>query len=1191
MPATTPAPSDDRTQLLDDLERVLVEQFGLCSALERARTLLDPATLETAREQVHAATTARSVVRDADHGTLLDALEQARERERETVQIAALIDGWHKRERDPERALARLAAEVFVSAESLELARHPGFWEGLGWGGVGVAGLGAAGLGSAGLGSAGLGSAGLGVAGLGSAGLGLMSSAGPVMYLRKPKLRFCGHFEPEVDLLIHDPGLCTLAMVQVVDADEPAAIRDQVSRHVDRATYLRHLLLTAREQHPDRDQHIISVELVLVYRERDWDGDGQVDLLFEIGEILRDLALQTDCLHAIGINVLAAHGPTTEAFAPDQLRRAFSWLLRDSRSWFAALEQRQPQTAAAAAEPASFGRLQSIELDEYRLPGRRTLSLNQGARLHLLHGHNGSGKSSLVEALELMITGSIERLSGVEDYEHVVRNRWSSTPARIVLRGAEAAPLTLELRGPGRPDRPLAPGTRAASFRLDQTVMDRLARASDVDRAAELLAAFFADEAAVRERWRHAMDEAEAALARLPARVRAWLEGHRRERQDLHEVAVERLASLAEARLDADLVDAILPIPRAQLRPLLGQLDALAQLDTALATHGHVAADAPLWDALELAFTQLAADLPQRVRGVESVLRTLGRVGRWWQEGEDAGFDTEASYAEALDEWLELAALIDLADQQRRIIVTLQRAHAEGWSLARLDEAGAAAGLLRGLADVEPLVLRDLDGVRGHWAERREQLGRALRRTDQGELGKHSVPVAAARVRLDDEEVAELDRFGAWWDPAERGPGLGARIRGALERGETHSFASAMIGAQSWVTPIRAAATNMLEPLRELRDAWASLRHQQHAKRQVEVTSTAAEQARDWDLDGPSSEELALDDLVLGFDALDDADEPEDAGEAPPNLQGRGLAPSRPSAAPSETSPRLTRDRTPLAKHPAPGAVTTRSGPRPSRVAASAPAPPAANSPNLREPKPSPAPPARKPEPEVELGLLALIERLRQAHEISVHAHTVGTAVQDSFVARLSAKDQRALSLVDALNELLALFTPARWAYEDVILRYAETGDVSRLRLETGELRGGDDPEARARADLRLNTAQLNAFTLALFLLCAPRVDNPIGLLVLDDPLQNMDELTVTTLARGLAKLLRVLPRRWSLMMLFHGEGDLARFHDEVECGVYFLPWLSPTARGQQIEIGCEDEDSRLGLTSQRLEGLVTLRP
>ncbi|PRP94056.1 hypothetical protein ENSA5_41680 [Enhygromyxa salina] len=1146
--------------LLDELERALVEHFKLRSALGQARALLTDASLAAARDHVLATAAAHAEVRNQG-GALLAELERAGARAREAEQVVTQVEGWRARE----RAEAQLAVEIFVDAESLGPARDGAWRPGLEPG---------------------------------------PPSTTPV-YLRDPELRVCGHFEPEVDLLIYDPGLGTLAMVQIVDALAPDSVRAQVSRYVDRATYLRHLLLTAREQDAGCDRQVISVELVLVHRAHDHDGDGQIDLLYEVGETLRDLAQQTDCLHAIGVNVLAAEPRGVD---PARLRRAFSWLLHDTRQWFEGLEQRRLALRGEAED--GFGRLGAIELDEYRLPGRRTLTLDEGARLHLLHGHNGSGKSSLVEALELMVTGTIERLSGIEDYEHVVRNRWSSTPARVALYSAELGrePLSFELHGADRPARPLASGSRASSFRLDQTVMDRLARASDVDRAAELLAAFFADEAEVRERWQHAMAEAEAALARLPARVIRWLEHHQRERQDLHEVVVEQLALLADNRVPAALVDALLPIPRAQLRPLVGQLEALAQLEEQLERDGFVAADAPLWDALEAAFVRLASDLPERVGTVESVLRTLDRVGRWWNEGDAAGFDSEAAYAAALDEWLELSALAEIAEQQHRILTVLSGARAEGWELRRLDEAGAAVGLLRGLAEVEPIVLDDLERARAQWAKRREQLGRALRRSDDAPVdGK---PLTAARARLDDEEIEELDRFGAWWAPQERGQGLGERIHGAIERGETHSFATALIGAQAWVTPIYDAAASMLEPLRELRETWGASLHRavgrrssQHDPRlarevQVELDIEQFAEAAEAIAENWGGGEDAADELFDPLQGLDDFDGPlavEDPRKSPvererePAARGvegeRPRAPARPTSAPPLAS-------APPASAPAPGgapAPEPRAAVMQSRTVSLSDAPPPQAAPaSAPAPAPAPAPGGRA---EAELGLSALVERLRQAYEVSARAHEVGTEVQDSFVMRLAADDRRALSLVDALNELMALFTPARWAYEDIILRYQEAGDVSRLQFETGELRGGADPRARARADLRLNTAQLNAFTLALFLLCAPRVDNPIGLLVLDDPLQNMDELTVTTLARGLAKLMRVLPRRWSLMMLFHGEGDLARFHDEVECAVYFLPWLSPTVRGRELQISCQGEDSRLGLTPQRIAQLVALRP
>jgi hypothetical protein len=1186
----------DWPALLDELERVLIEQLGLRCAHARADELLDEAARAAALRDIEAARAAHHDVQMHDGATLLEQLERARRREAEAETILRSLDAWHARE----RAREQLAVDVFVGASSLGPARNPAWLPG-------------------------------------SSAPTVDRTSTPVL-LRDAKVRFCGHFEPEVALLIHDAGLGTLAMVQVVDASTIEGIHTQVRQYVDRATYLRHLLLTARDQDPGRDHQVISVELVLVHGSHDVEAD--IDLLYEVGEILRQLAQRTDFLHAIGVNVLAAQPSTHElVFAPAQLRRAFSWLLHDTRRWFSALEQRRRATAPESPGVGQGGRgsprdgkdespgvgqggrgsprdgkdksyrLREIQLDEYRLPGRRTLKLHEHTRLHLLHGHNGSGKSSLVEALELMITGGIERLSGIDDYEHVVRNRWSQTPARIDLL-TDSEPLGFELHGSDRPKQALAQGSRAASFRLDQTVMDRLARASDVDRAAELLSAFFADEAEVRERWRLALAEAEAVLARVPERARRWLESQQRERQELHDVAVEQLGCLAERRVDARLVDAILPIPRASLRPLLGQLDALAQLDLALERDGHVASDDPLWVAIEQAFARFAQDLPERLRTVEAVLRTADRLGRWWQEEQGGGFDSEAAFAEALDEWLELTALVEITEQQGRVLSSLRGGVERGWDLRRLDEARTASGLLRSLAEVEPIVLADLEHARVGWSKRRDQLGRALRRSSEpvtadepGLPGQPGQPGMAARVHLDDEEIDELDRFGTWWAPDERGPGLGKRIHAAVERGETHRFANAEIGVHAWVVPIHTAAKQMLGPLRELSAILELGRMPTAPAKETSVPES-------WPEPEPSTTPVLFDDDLDEWGEMDDTDP---APEAPAEAED----------APTPTTQTTRSYRGPTTE-PRPAAAQSHvvyRGPPPASAPTRSPAPPPAQrspepTPARRDAKPAAAKPAAVPsitpvtavsvpaqpaqQPSVSssklprpdrFGLAALIERLLHVYEVSHRAHEVGTEVQASFVMRLAANDTSALGLIDALNELMALFTPARWAYEDVTLRYQVSGPVSRLRFETGELRGGDDPHARARADLRLNTAQLNAFTLALFLLCAPRVENPLGLLVLDDPLQNMDELTVTTLARGLAKLLRVLPTRWSLMMLFHGEGDLARFHDEVECGVYFLPWLSPTVRGQQVDIRCHDEDSRLHLTPQPIDGLVALSP
>jgi hypothetical protein len=74
---------------------------------------------------------------------------------------------------------------------------------------------------------------------------------------------------------------------------------------------------------------------------------------------------------------------------------------------------------------------------------------------------------------------------------------------------------------------------------------------------------------------------------------------------------------------------------------------------------------------------------------------------------------------------------------------------------------------------------------------------------------------------------------------------------------------------------------------------------------------------------------------------------------------------------------------------------------------------------------------------------------------------------------------------------------------------------------------------------------------------------------ILDDPLQNMDELTVSALARGVAKVMRpdIFPKGWRLVIMFHGQDDLERFRHEVPSAVYYLPWLTSAVSANAPEI------------------------
>jgi hypothetical protein len=173
--------------------------------------------------------------------------------------------------------------------------------------------------------------------------------------------------------------------------------------------------------------------------------------------------------------------------------------------------------------------------------------------------------------------------------------------------------------------------------------------------------------------------------------------------------------------------------------------------------------------------------------------------------------------------------------------------------------------------------------------------------------------------------------------------------------------------------------------------------------------------------------------------------------------------------------------------------------------------------------------------------------------------------------------------LNEALDEVVALFTPARWAYEGLFVRAKRRDGKVAVDLVTAK--------SGSQADTRLNTAELNVVVLALYLLCGPAMKNPLGTIILDDPLQNMDELTAATVARGVAKIAALLPDGWQLMMMFHGEEDLEVFRREVRGSVYSLPWLGPMGASGPQENGVTPAAPRTGPTGEPAKLSDLLRP
>jgi hypothetical protein len=350
-------------------------------------------------------------------------------------------------------------------------------------------------------------------------------------FVRKPKLRMARHFDLEPEFLVLDPTLGSFGIVETALPSNPEKLRAAaiVQRHVDTATYARHLLLRDRQLTRHK---ALTVELVLLTASETEDERRYFD---EIGSALRLAQRESDSLYHIGVGILCYAGSDK----PFGLRRAFPWLLNATRRWFGSddakpqAETRQAPAAPGATQPAPaplvppsesgstptgtpLRRLRKVTLSDYRLPGTRDLQLEE-AQVHLIHGANGSGKSSIVEALELVSTGTVDRLEQVQEkkYEDVIKNHDAGVDA--------AATITLAWRsaaGPLESDKvrrvtadgiiePIAKGVEASSFRLDQALMDKLIGRYPHERARDFLRAFFpeaknslADYAKAAETWR-----------------------------------------------------------------------------------------------------------------------------------------------------------------------------------------------------------------------------------------------------------------------------------------------------------------------------------------------------------------------------------------------------------------------------------------------------------------------------------------------------------------------------------------------------------------------------------------------------------------------------------------------------------------------------------------------------------------
>lgn len=875
-----------------------------------------------------------------------------------------------------------------------------------------------------------------------------VSGPGQTAYIVQPSLVMAGYFELEPDLLILDDHLGTVGLVHGLEQEEePGAITRQVRRWIDEATYVRHLLEVNTADQATSAFLTRSVELVLVV-------PGENRILAEVGESLRDIAKQTSYLHAVGVNLLRL--PLGEA-APElgsEIRRAFPWLLRRTLAWYLG-------AAAKSSRGNRFQRLRSVKLTNYRLPGERTLTLNPSSRVHLIYGHNGSGKSSLVEALELARTGRVDRLEAVDEksYHDVIAYHRNGQTGP-----AELAHVHLEWdeEGTVKPKEWSATVTEsgisetfdqlkdASSFRLDQTVMDRLGRSGDRMRADTFLSAFFPKDAKIHSDYHIALTAAREAREELPDTVRQKIESlaATNSKKAIETVVIDHLRWLlppdkkqqAEppAPLPPEAVEALLPLPfevLESLTPLAPQIQAFVSRWRSTPAPRRDEAEADL-RKLDEALKEIQSRFETILPALQTSAQALRELTGWFIEDHDSG-PTLADTQAALDAWLERCALADLAERQLQIARTLSAASHAGW---QAEERG---GLFE-YAQTAPGELDRLESQARRWAEEREEHFRRIASASRGMRGVPFGPAGAApsqgRPHLSPPQIAALDQVGGWLPHSTPPPSdarLGSMIRTAVQRSRgSHYFGNYRLAHDpTWTQPLADAVSRL---------------------------QTACER---------------LQQLGKG---------------------SRMLGGSR---------------------------------------------------------------------------RLEVLEKVVKRHQ---SAERAGAKVTRTLLANLQEVN-------GALNELIALFTPARWAYPPLRLTHttAENGQHT-VGVQAGE---------GTRADLRFNTAELNVFTMALFLLCAVRVPNLLRLLVFDDPLQNMDELTVTTLARGLGRVLRLLPEPWRLMLLFHGLDDLDRFRQEVPSWVYKLPWLTPAEREEGREMPAIESATGRRPELQPLENLLAAAP
>ena len=724
------------------------------------------------------------------------------------------------------------------------------------------------------------------------------------------------------------------------------------------------------------------------------------------------------------------------------------------RNWYVdASKQRQALAESVFELGTSSGgphlaSLAKMTLIDFRLPGRRTWKPDGDFGLHVIHGLNGTGKSTIVDAIELLLTNDVERVTrgqaaGSVNYDSILSNHDSAG----IKRKAE---MLIELKAPDKmktlreslkfevgesgmmPSQGASQKVKAKSlfhqlqlfkeketwpagcFRLEQNMSDRLTLGTTADRARTILFSFFPDSnqhrtklEAFNLRWKEAMSRLTEVwpMAEAVSWLRPILDGdNKRPAIELVSDQTGRYSSSSVElkdiiRLYSENVEEF----SATLQELVGE--PWIELQRAVDSLGRLELEnnAEILTRVSKDIDAILSRLADSIGRLKSFRQRLDEVFHWKAEGR-AQAGSFKDYHQLVSNWLNEHVQYDLIRRIDEVSSTIT------------ETPDLASEFERQLSPLKSMV----EGTRKRtsaWVDAKayqQKRDSSWNKILRFETYEQSTRPSTPPPRVSSSELAEMDR----WIPMQ--PPFSQLVQTAIERNEP----------QSGIYRDSTIIVGTGEP-----SAGASL------VKRIDSLCTTSERLR-------------------------------------------------------ELKCRTVRD------------------------------------------------------------LNGTLVALASINELCLDRETLDDKVMEELESQFKSNSNLGM----ALNELMSLFTPARWAYQDVGVEAKLQGEEPGVAFTSRER-----PISQV-----LNTAELNTLGLSLFLLCAPRIPTPINLLVLDDPLQNMDELTVTTVARGIDRLLLLWQSDGDrepllaplsdlkVLLLLHGEDDVDRFRTETPCYIYTLPWLIP---------------------------------